>query len=182
MDGSEFRCRFNRPGACVLATERYVGELEELRAKEASTWELLQALLLEAQENGLPEAQNAETNPSSRKCTYRAPVGERAMKKLRKWGDPPWVGELRLDSATSFNGSKSFWRAYFHDLVERSTGVFSDDVLMSSVVAKGATQTSKKFRRGFNVNQQDGHIVKAVDSARNWISRNGQYELRRLHQ
>ena len=178
MEASEFKCRFNEPGASVSMTEKYENEVEELRLTEASTWEHLQALLLEAEEEGLPEASNAALESSGGNCTYRAPVGKRAMRRMRHWKSLPWVGEFRLDSVISVNGGGKLWRAYFHDLVEVSSLQTSDVVLMSSVQAKRVPTGGRRMGGGVTFNEQDVHIVNAVDAARVWIKQQNQYELR----
>lgn len=179
MVSSDFECRFNRPGAIVEKTPRFSGEDAELKASDPSAWEHLQALIIEAREEGLSIEENADL-PGGRGGSYRAPIGDRAFKKARRNGHVPWVGEFRLEPANSMNGEGRLWRAYFHDLTTADGGAETDSVLMSSLRAKRVGGAVRPFIHGVALSEQDRHILDAIDEARRWVRDNPYFRLRVL--
>ena len=170
-------CRFNSRGAVIQMTDRYRDEYAAMRQVDEEASYLLDALLEDAVENGLPFADNAQTGlKNSSACSYRCPIGERAMKTIRKrCTDVPWCGELTVDSTDDFDKVTAYWRAYFSDLQFAESGESAcDDVLMMSVQNKSAKGT-----RGLNMNKfQDDHIVKAIESGESWCRKNKRFKLR----
>lgn len=180
MDISDRECRFNRPGANLERTGRFEGEDELFKDADRLAWELMCALIIEACEGGLPLSENAESASVGSTGSYRAPIGQRAFKRARRGGPVPWVGELRVESANSADGGLRLWRAYFHDLIDSEDGRKTDHVLLSSVRAKGSRKSIGGTLGADGLNEQDRHIVDAIDSARKWVNGKPLYELRLL--
>ena len=177
---SDHECRFNRPGACLERTTKFEGEDEHFKDADPLTWEHMHALMLDACEHGLPLSENVERARAGSAGSYRAPIGRRAFERSRRGGHVPWVGELRLESANSADGGGRLWRAYFHDLVDGEDGRETDHVLMSSVRAKKPRKSIRVPLGPDGLNEQDRHIVDAIDAARRWANGKPLYELRLL--
>lgn len=176
----DHECRFNRPGACLERTAKFEGEDERFKGTDPLAWEHMHALMLDACEDGLPLSDNAESGRAGSAGSYRAPIGRRAFKRSRRGGHVPWVGELRVESASSADGGRGLWRAYFHDLIDSDDGRKTDHVLMSSVREKGVRKSIRVTFGADGLNEQDRHIVDAIDSARRWVNSKPLYELRLL--
>ena len=180
MAVSDHECRFNRPGAHLERTAKFEGEDKRFKDADPLTWEHMHALMLDACEYGLPLSENAESASAGSPGSYRAPIGRRAFRRSRRGGYVPWVGELRLESASSVDNGGELWRAYFHDLVDGEGGQETDHVLMSSVRAKKSRKSIGVPIGSDGLNEQDRHIVDAIDAARRWVNGNPSYELRLL--
>lgn len=177
---SDYECRFNRPGAHLERTAKFEVEDEHFRSIDPLTREHMHALLLDACGNGLSLDENAERLGAGSAGTYRAPIGRRAFRRSLRGGHVPWVGELRVQSANSIDGGGGLWRAYFHDLIGSKDGRETDHVLLSSVRAKKSGKPIRIPLGPNGLNEQDQHIVEAIDAARRWARDEPSYELRLL--
>lgn len=169
-------CRFNRPGAIEERTRRFVDEYRIFEERDEEAWEIMDALIRRAQTQGLPADENAQlADKSASDCTYRVPIGKRALKHLGLGAKAiPWLGELRVDADDTVFGNGPCWRAYFTDLRHRTTpAVERDEVLMASVRLKG--------ENGYKRKEQDKHIRDAVDAARRWCHNNPPFACREAH-
>mgnify|MGYP006964491867 CR=1 FL=1 len=175
VPSSELACRFNLPGSTTQETPLYRREDDEFQKSDPEAWELTHALIQDAHCYGLEEEDNAELFASGADCTYRAPIGERAFRKAALNPPVPWTGELRVEGAGAGDGSAGWWRTYFHDLIENRR--LADDVLLSSVRLKTGDKRSIIVGR-FKLNEQDQHVISAMNAARAWVSKQNRYQLR----
>ena len=172
---NDFACRFNFPGSSTLQTRLHEKEDGRLQESDPSAWELTRALIQDAFEYGLDQDDNAELYDSCPDCPYRAPVGDRAIRKAGRGKPFPWVGELRVEGVGAGDGQGGWWRTYFHDLIRG--GQLADDVLLTAVRLK---TPEKRFTvvGPFKMNQQDRDVLDAIDTARRWEKSQSRYRLR----
>lgn len=173
---NDLECRFNTPGAIEARTSRFDGEYNNFEERDEEAWEIMDALIRRAKTQGLPADENAElADKSASGCTYRVPIGKRALKHLGRGTTAiPWLGELRVDAGDTVFGDGPCWRAYFTDLRHETTpGNERDEVLMASVRLKG--------ENGYKRKEQDKHIRDAVDAARRWCRDNPPFICREAH-